>query len=263
MGRSRYLGQPVDMGVGRKTTALAGLAGILIWSGLVVAASRHIVSGGAGIGDMTLESPDMPDAPATTPPETGALPEIGALPENAAPQVADGSPRTAVPPVRAVQPDVFAYPVTPDADALERIEARPAAVPKDLQIVQIKTLPVPRPFTVEAGLIAVGKGTLQIDGITPTPLSRKCESSNGTSWPCGIIARTNQRLFFRNRTLDCTLDSLDWQGIRVARCTLAGKSVGEWLVENGWAEAQAGSPLADKGRQAIEARLGLFGDDPR
>jgi endonuclease YncB( thermonuclease family) len=250
-------------GIGPNTAVLAGLAGILVWSGLMIAASRHVADGDSGIGGLVLETPDiadLPQAPGASMPEADAATPP---PVATAPPGSGGPSQAAQPQVRAVQPDVFAYPVKPGTVPLERIAARAPAVPKDVAIVQIRTLPVPRPFTVEAGLIAVGRGTLQIDGIRPTALSRQCDSSSGTPWPCGIIARTHQRMFFRNRTLDCTLDSLTWQGTRVAACTLVGKSVGEWLVENGWAEAEAGSPLADKAKRAMDARLGLFGDDPR
>jgi endonuclease YncB( thermonuclease family) len=174
-----------------------------------------------------------------------------------------GAANAAPPSVRPVQPDVFAYPVTPQAGALERVEARPFQMAKDPAVTLLKTQAIARPMTIEAGLIAVGKATLQLEGLKPTARTRQCESSTGVPWPCGMVARTQQRLFFRNRTLDCALDSLSWQGVRVADCALSGKSVGEWLVENGWAEAAAGSPLVEKGRQAVAARLGLFGDDPR
>lgn len=243
-----------------KITIAAGLAGIFLWSALLVTAARHIGSSDSGIGDMTLETADMPDP---VPAPFAMTQEAQELAGAAKTQPAEITASRTLQSVRPVQPDVFAYPVKPATDALERIEARPFQVTRDMTIAQVKTLPVPRPLTVEAGLIAVGQGTLQLEGVKPTARTRQCDSSSGKPWPCGIIARTHQRMFLRNRTLDCTLDTLTWQGMRTAGCTLVGKSVGEWLVENGWAEAEAGSPLADKGRQAMEAKLGLFGDDPR
>jgi hypothetical protein len=48
-----------------------------------------------------------------------------------------------------------------------------------------------------------------------------------------------------------------------ASCKIGTQDVSRWLVENGWAEAAAGSALADAGAKAKQDKKGLYGGDPR
>ncbi len=63
-----------------------------------------------------------------------------------------------------------------------------------------------RPVAESAGVLAFGERRLQLAGINPTPADKICTDSKGREWPCGMLAKTNVRLFLRLRTVRCDLD---------------------------------------------------------
>ncbi|WP_203425548.1 thermonuclease family protein [Sinorhizobium sp. BG8] len=119
------------------------------------------------------------------------------------------------------------------------------------------------PSVLGAGRLAFGQRTLELEGIVPVDLDKQCTTAGGDTWPCGEMARTEFAEYLRGRTLDCGLASAEWTGTTTAHCTVAGKDLSLWLVENGWAEAVPGSEFETAAKQAREAGLGLYGPDPR
>ncbi len=130
--------------------------------------------------------------------------------------------------------------------------------PVDLIPVDLANLLVER-----AGVLTVGDRRLQLSGVTPTDPARTCTDADGRQWPCGTVARSALRSFLRGRTLTCDLPGEDWQGTVTAQCRYVKVDIGQWLVKNGWAEAEPGSPLAGAGDEARNARRGIYGDGPR
>lgn len=133
----------------------------------------------------------------------------------------------------------------------------PPATPEGKDSVELL-----RPAVENAGVLSFGKRRLQIAGIIATPADKSC-GSEGKQWPCGMMAKTALRLFLRNRTIDCDLPSGAWEDMASAACRLGQQDIGTWLVENGWAEAQPGSPLAAADEKAKQAKQGIHGEDPR
>lgn len=163
-------------------------------------------------------------------------------------------------PVRPISPDTFASPVaTGDTAGFERIAPRPDPAPIKPERVAL----LPRPQTIDAGRMAFGARTLQLRGVKPTERQRLCQSSNGTPWPCGMVARTQQRLFLRNRSVACDIPSANWTGTIVATCRIGDVDIAEWLIGNGWTEATDDPALLTLSEAARSAKLGLYGDDPR
>jgi endonuclease YncB( thermonuclease family) len=119
-----------------------------------------------------------------------------------------------------------------------------------------------RPTVESAGILSFGKRRLQIANVIETPADKSC-GSDGKQWPCGMMAKTALRLYLRNRTIDCDLPSDAWEDMASAACRLGQQDIGTWLVENGWTEAQPGSPLAAAGEKAKQAKQGIHGEDPR
>jgi endonuclease YncB( thermonuclease family) len=119
-----------------------------------------------------------------------------------------------------------------------------------------------RPTVESAGLLSFGKRRLRIANVIETPADKSC-GSDGKQWPCGMMAKTALRLYLRNRTIDCDLPSDAWEDMARAACRLGQQDIGTWLVENGWVEAQPGSPLAAAGEKAKQAKQGIHGEDPR
>lgn len=162
--------------------------------------------------------------------------------------------------VRKVSPEQFAAPFAADG-SLERVAPREPLGSDDVKPVQPVRLA--RPQTIAGGLMIFGTRTLRLAGIIVTDRMRTCPTADGRTWPCGAMARTHQRLLLRNRTVDCDLPSPTWRGEKVASCQVGGIDMATWLVENGWAEAEPGSPLEPLATEARAARRGIFGDDPR
>ncbi|MEZ2131138.1 MULTISPECIES: thermonuclease family protein [unclassified Sinorhizobium] len=126
-----------------------------------------------------------------------------------------------------------------------------------------KMMELPRPVAEQAGILSFGDKRVQLAGIVPTATDQTCKGANGREWPCGMVAKTALRLFLRQRTVNCGMDSDDWQGTATAECRIGSQDISTWLIENGWAEAEAGSSLVAASEKAKQAKLGLYGDDPR
>lgn len=162
---------------------------------------------------------------------------------------------------------------TGQADSAE--QTTPAAGPAEIQQNQAGSSPVAtpppaaapvalaRPIVLAAGRFSIGGKVLELDRIVPVPVNRQCTDTSGEGWPCGRMARTAFANLVRGRTIDCEVPSAEWSGTAIARCTLAGKDLSQWLAENGWADVQPGSPLAASAETARQAGLGLFSPDPR
>lgn len=253
-------------------TIVVGVAGIALWALLLTAAGRNLADSeaeGFEIEDMPVEWAE-PNAPADAAAEQPAAsaddaPEISVETDQpaggqAAPPAAAA---TEAPGVRPVNPDLFASPLAAEPQKLERIEPRAPLDTGELETERVKVVLLPRPESVAAGLIAFGPRNLKLADIATTDRMRMCQTAKGGDWPCGMVARTQQRLFLRNRTIACETDSADWKGMIEARCRVGELDIAKWLAENGWAEAPAGSPLAALTDKARTERRGLFGDDQR
>lgn len=257
-------------------TIVVGVAGIALWALLLTVAGRNLADSeaeGFEIEDMPVEwaEPNAPADAAAEQPATSVddAPEISVeTDDQAGGQAAPpGDPAAAAASeasgVRPVSPDLFASPLAAEPQKLERIEPRAPLETRQPETERVKVVLLPRPESVAAGLIAFGPRNLKLADITTTDRMRMCPTAKGGDWPCGMVARTQQRLFLRNRTIACETDSADWKGMIEARCRVGELDIATWLAENGWAEAPAGSPLAALTDKARTERRGLFGDDQR
>jgi|GEM_PF-966870 hypothetical protein len=262
-------------------TLVTGLAGLALWAMLLNLAGRNVDDQ----QNEAFEIENMPTEwaePATAVDSTTATDGIAETPLSAAETTLNPSPPSVQeaeqpagaadtgnadprvpnrPGVRPVNPELFAAPFTEAAGPLERIEPRLPVVDKEPE--RVKVVLLPRPESVEAGLIAFGGRNLKLADITTTDRMRVCPTSKGGDWPCGMMARTQQRLFLRNRTIACEADNADWQGTIEAHCRIGELDIAKWLAENGWVEVPEGSPFTALVEKARSERLGIFGDDPR
>lgn len=118
-----------------------------------------------------------------------------------------------------------------------------------------------RPVASAAGRIeAMGLG-VTIAGVAPLEEGASC-NADGEEWNCGARARTAFRGFLRGRAVVCDVPPEKTAGEAVAKCRLGKMDVGEWLVANGWARAEAGGPYEDAGRKAEADKKGIFGPPP-
>jgi endonuclease YncB( thermonuclease family) len=155
----------------RPAALVTALAGIAIVFGLISAGGQRL--GGA----MNATQP-------------AAMPEAGTA------ETATAAPSTADPEAsmnaRPVDDASQFYPATVEGKPLERVAAQEPEKPK---AEDEKGIDFPRPVAESAGLLAFGDRRLQLAGVTPTPADKTCTGSDATEWPCGMLAKTNFRLF--------------------------------------------------------------------
>jgi endonuclease YncB( thermonuclease family) len=219
-------------------------------AGLLISAETRLRGGTGGEDTTTAEAP-----------EAGAAAEI--VPETAG--------RSA--PISDADAEIIAraaQPAAPSPAPAERTAATPTdpARPSETLGGQVagpaakKPIELARPVAENAGMLSFGERRLQLAGIIPTPADRICGPA-GRQWPCGMMAKTALRQLLRNRSLTCDLDMAEWKGMATAACRLGAQDLGIWLAENGWAEAEAGSPLDAVAEKAKQAQKGIYGGDPR
>lgn len=244
-------------------TAGGGLAGIFLTIALLMSGASAIQGRqSAATPEFTLETPDLTDVrdlggdgmSADDVQTDGGEPTPGNGDENGQTAPQEKS-------VRDIAPEQFSRPEEVTAQPLERVEPR-----TPLSDAVAKPEPVPlvlrHPVALSAGLIQFDDRLLQLDGLVPQKADRVCGKAAKT-WPCGVVARTAFRNFLRARALMCNVPKDGWQGTLTTTCSVNNTDPAVWLAENGWAEAQPGSPLEDKVEAARKSRLGFFGDDPR
>jgi len=238
----------------RPAAFITGIAGMAIVIGLLLAGQVRLNSSDgaapdANAGSVTAELPDA-NIDGTKPPAS--------LTDDDAALIARATEPAAAEPAAAPSP-----PPSKNATVNEtaQSEAAPAETPPAAADGK-DSVELLRPTVENAGLLSFGKRRLQIAGIIATPADKSC-GSEGKQWPCGMMAKTALRLFLRNRAIDCDLPSDAWEDMGSAACRLGQQDIGTWLVENGWAEAQPGSPLAAAGEKAKQAKKGIHGEDPR
>ncbi|MCL4190086.1 MAG: thermonuclease family protein [Rhodobacteraceae bacterium] len=217
-----------------------------------------------GIGALVLAAPALRDR---------ALPPDMAGP-GGEPSIAEaaGDGRAAAPPapaaavmVRPVSPDIVAPPpLAPHS--LERIEPREPLSPIGRVHAPSEGPPketaLHRPLVTQAGAFTAMGYTVVLAGLLPTPEDQTCVSA-GVSWPCGAHARTAFRNWLRGRALACVTPPAPPAEAVVTPCRLGKVDAGEWLVAQGWAQADpADGRYAVQARAAREAGRGLYGPAP-
>ena len=77
-----------------------------------------------------------------------------------------------------------------------------------------------------------------------------------------MAARTAFRNWLRSRAVECNVPGQPPDDVIATQCKLGNADLAEWLVQNGWARAKDGTPMADGMKKAEEAKLGIFGNPP-
>ncbi|NDV85913.1 hypothetical protein GTW51_04260 [Aurantimonas aggregata] len=171
--------------------------------------------------------------------------------------------RAVVRPGRNVAPPAITQRGDLDDAPLRRVQPPPAAAepesepPDTDDPAGIRLLA--QPVAMDAGRIAIGDSIVTLPGLAAPELGRRC-GSGATEWPCGIRARTELRAYLRGRSIRCAVpeDFGETQETVATACTLGGADIGEWLVRNGWAEAEANGRYVDAETEAKRERRGLW-----
>lgn len=153
--------------------------------------------------------------------------------------------------------------LSPDI-ALERLA--PLLPPKKLEffgpprppLVIEEPLLLFMPLVVNAGTIIAEGRTITIANVLPIEAGRVCVTIDQRQWPCGMKARTALRSIIRGKAISCFLP--DQQKAEITtECSIGKVNLGDWLVEQGWAEAKPGSELESLGKAAKLMGRGIYG----
>lgn len=189
--------------------------------------------------------------------------------------ITPSAPQTATA-ARQVDPDGFSM-TGKESGPLQRIEPRqplsdighaappapPAPAPPP---VPVDTTARPkllyRPVATAAGTVEASGYKIAVEGIDVVSPEETCTVDGGTSWPCGMAARTAFRNWLRSRAIECNVPDQPPEAVVSTQCKLGMTDLAAWLVDNGWAKAGDGSPMADNMKKAEEAKRGIFGSPP-
>jgi len=226
------------------------------------------------------------DTPAISNQGVDVTPENFDLPEEMKNAAADDTPvaaqpqaRVTSPHARQVDPDAF-VPSGRDSAPLERVEPRqplsagaqalppappiaPAPAPPPTPVDNTaKPALLYRPVATAAGTIEASGYRIALDGIEVVSPEETCNVVGGAAWPCGMAARTAFRNWLRSRAVECNVPGQPPDEVIATQCKLGNTDLAEWLIQNGWARAKDGAPMADGMKKAEEAKLGIFGNAP-
>jgi endonuclease YncB( thermonuclease family) len=215
-----------------------------------------ILAGGRALSPTSFEQTPASEIDVSAPPPEPAV--APPLPEE---------PKSTATKSRPITPDVVAPPQL-DGVELERVAPR-----KPLSDLALAEAPKPklsgdwkgtilfRPFASSAGMVAAQRYSVTIAGIDVVQSDETC-LDNGKSWTCGAHALGAFRAFLRGLAVVCAIPPDKDHGDFTVRCRSGKKDVGEWLVENGWARAEKGSPYEEAGEKARSLRKGIYGAAP-
>lgn len=116
-----------------------------------------------------------------------------------------------------------------------------------------------RVVVIDGGSVRTGRDVIRIAGIRPLTIDTTCTDSEGRDWPCGQAAATELRMLIRRRSLSCAPPFGDEHAPRF--CTVGTLDIGEWLIEQGWAEPADEAPQSYRSaaERAREAKAGRYG----
>lgn len=131
-------------------------------------------------------------------------------------------------------------------------------------------VPDNQPMQMMHGAIAVAAGRLEAEGyiitlndIVVTQVNDQCIGDNFVEWNCGVYARTAFRSWVGSKTLSCRLPENPVGVVDViSDCVLGVENAAEWLVRNGWVKAADGGAYVNLGKEAENARRGIWGNKP-
>jgi endonuclease YncB( thermonuclease family) len=105
-----------------------------------------------------------------------------------------------------------------------------------------------------AGSIEKGSESIRLIGVVITAVDAQCGYLSD-AWPCGRMARAALQRFVRRRSVECRMP--ERPADRLARCSVGGRDISEWLVAQGWARA-SGPDYADAERAAQKEKRGVW-----
>jgi endonuclease YncB( thermonuclease family) len=95
-----------------------------------------------------------------------------------------------------------------------------------------------------------------------SPESRQtCTAQNGSEWRCGQKAALALSDWIAQQTVTCATTTRDKYDRHLARCSVAGQDLGQWMATNGWAVPYRDCKcevVRDAAQQAKASQLGIW-----
>lgn len=104
---------------------------------------------------------------------------------------------------------------------------------------------------------------VRLYGVLAPALAQRCLAGEGQTWRCGLAAAAALLQAVKGRQVECRGNSYDAKGQLIAICFINGRSVNQFMIEMGWAEADRSitSMFNDIEAQARAAKRGLWSSD--
>lgn len=107
-------------------------------------------------------------------------------------------------------------------------------------------------------------GTMvRLYGVLAPNLEQECQIGPNETWRCGLASAAALLQAVKGREVECRGNSNDSEGRLMALCFIAGRSLNQFMVELGWAEADrsATSMFNEIEQEARQARRGLWSSE--
>ncbi|MBZ9935972.1 thermonuclease family protein [Mesorhizobium sp. BR1-1-16] len=119
---------------------------------------------------------------------------------------------------------------------------------------------------IGAGTLNLGGRKVQLAGITVPESGTRCRTTPvAEAFDCAFLSMQALRQRLRARGVECRLSALETIGVEPAACRIGSTDLGEWLVEQGWAEPAPDAPEDYRTAEdtARCAAAGIWAEAPR
>ena len=142
-------------------------------------------------------------------------------------------------------------------------ETIPHIKPETIPHILPKTIPSIQWASIDGDTIKSSTGnTVHLYGIDAPELKQLCYT-NSKVWQCGRKSKQMLQNFISNKEISCELMDIDIYDRNIEDCAVNGKSISEYMVENGWAVAYTrySNKYKDAELKAKKNKLGVWSAD--
>src|SRR5437899_12070890 len=91
------------------------------------------------------------------------------------------------------------------------------------------------PRIIDGDTVEIASTRIRLLGIDAPESDQVCLTQNREAWSCGISSRDGLLKHFGKSEWICRATSKDRYGRLLAKCTVNGQDVQQWMIRNGWA----------------------------
>lgn len=116
------------------------------------------------------------------------------------------------------------------------------------------------PKIQSGNLVTIGDSHVRLAGIAAPNLQQLCLEATGAHWACGARARDELVRHAGKQTWTCRALGRDRHHHTLAKCSVGGEDIQQWMVRNGWALAfdRQGQAYDRDQKAAQAAKAGMW-----